>query len=312
MTRSQSSNNMDNQNPIKYPDECANVSYTKQSFKEHLCDVHQITDKVELKQRRKACHIGCNGQGRFWCGFCKAIIKLRKSGTEAWDERFDHIDHKHYKLKENIEDWWEMNGKIKGNRDADGGKGGGKAKRSKGEDEMDLNGNSEDEEENENGSRSASESDDNVNDDDRESEHSGMDYHVQENGQDMVIYTNKSDSAPEMLHMEQDGFGKTRQMLHDGKNNDANEDIEMVDPCENEASEHPQYLSNHQQLSEKRSTVDHWQTPPIQTGFLTKSKVPSTQARPVKPTKSKIWFCVRFFFPFYLCFHVCFTIFTLL
>jgi len=50
--------------------------------------------------------MGRNGQGRFWCGFCKSIVELQTRGEDAWDERFHHIDDMHVKKGQRFEDWY--------------------------------------------------------------------------------------------------------------------------------------------------------------------------------------------------------------
>lgn len=96
---------------------CTKVLYTKEDFKAHLSELHHITDRPSIRQRtKKDCHIGRNGQGTFWCGFCEAITPLTKRGIEAWDERFDHIDNYHYKSGREIDTWREMDGRLRGGR----------------------------------------------------------------------------------------------------------------------------------------------------------------------------------------------------
>ena len=56
----------------------------------------------------KKARVGRNGQLGFWCGFCIEIVQLTKNGLDAWDERFDHIDDRHFKKGERIEDWFPI------------------------------------------------------------------------------------------------------------------------------------------------------------------------------------------------------------
>jgi hypothetical protein len=72
-------------------DECANVSYHRDTFHGHLKEAHQL-DEDAVTVKTKSCHIGRNGQRRFWCGFCAMLIDVTAKGVEAWTERFDHID----------------------------------------------------------------------------------------------------------------------------------------------------------------------------------------------------------------------------
>ena len=55
----------------------------------------------EIEKRR----IGRNGQGQFWCGFCKDIVPLESKRSAAWDERLNHIDIHFSKELKKIEEW---------------------------------------------------------------------------------------------------------------------------------------------------------------------------------------------------------------
>ncbi|KAF5877081.1 putative c2h2 type zinc finger domain protein [Botrytis fragariae] len=88
---------------------CAKVSYRRQAFQEHLKKEHAIIDQDAVKTKVDACRIGRNCQARFWCGFCKTLVDLKKNGLDAWIERFDHIDNhfmgRHGLQKQSIQDW---------------------------------------------------------------------------------------------------------------------------------------------------------------------------------------------------------------
>ncbi|KAJ5951820.1 Zinc finger C2H2 [Penicillium vulpinum] len=45
------------------------------------------------------------GQSHFWCGFCNRRVPLTNHGSEALDERFNHIDIEHFKKGERGQDW---------------------------------------------------------------------------------------------------------------------------------------------------------------------------------------------------------------
>ncbi|KAI9657593.1 MAG: hypothetical protein M1821_002769 [Bathelium mastoideum] len=84
--------------------ECCQLLYSLDNFRNHLTAAHAYTEeqvKVECSER----HIGRNGQGRFWCGFCKTVLKLEQRGIEAWDERFKHIGDHFNKDCYDIKDW---------------------------------------------------------------------------------------------------------------------------------------------------------------------------------------------------------------
>ncbi|KAM3075183.1 hypothetical protein ACMFMF_005862 [Clarireedia jacksonii] len=95
--------------------ECAKVCYRRLNFTQHLENEHQIKD-AESKVRLHDCRIGRNSQERFWCGFCKKLVELKKKGLDAWTERFDHIDD-HFMGRrglpaQSIRDWIPVNSDI--------------------------------------------------------------------------------------------------------------------------------------------------------------------------------------------------------
>lgn len=88
---------------------CAKVCYRRQTFQDHLKKEHQISEPADVKKKVDGCRIGRNCQARFWCGFCKKLVDLKKKGLDAWTERFDHIDN-HFMgkggfSKQGIQDW---------------------------------------------------------------------------------------------------------------------------------------------------------------------------------------------------------------
>ncbi|RFU33116.1 hypothetical protein B7463_g3224, partial [Scytalidium lignicola] len=94
--------------------DCAKVCYRRKSFQDHLKTAHQITDEEEITSRLEKCRIGRNCQARFWCGFCRELVDLKKRGLEAWTERFDHIDDHFMGRKgsevKSIQDWVNVDG----------------------------------------------------------------------------------------------------------------------------------------------------------------------------------------------------------
>ncbi len=83
---------------------CAELFHHKDGFENHLKSEHGIFDALDLEREFRECRIGRNGQGRFWCGFCKETVELRRKGLPAWEERFTHIDD-HFKQEKHIKDW---------------------------------------------------------------------------------------------------------------------------------------------------------------------------------------------------------------
>ncbi|KAI2638942.1 hypothetical protein GGS26DRAFT_580676 [Hypomontagnella submonticulosa] len=88
---------------------CGKVIHRRELFKQHLSGWHHIKDPASLERKLDACRIGRNLETRFWCGFCKEVIEIKKQGIEAWTERFNHIDdHFHGRNnqeKKEIDDW---------------------------------------------------------------------------------------------------------------------------------------------------------------------------------------------------------------
>ncbi|KKZ67862.1 hypothetical protein EMCG_06391 [[Emmonsia] crescens] len=91
--------------------ECARVFDRKDKFYHHLQSEHFFFE-TNAKETVKQNEIGRNGQFQFWCGFCRELIKLEREGLQAWDERFDHIDNKHFKKKQRISSWLHLEGHL--------------------------------------------------------------------------------------------------------------------------------------------------------------------------------------------------------
>ncbi|KAI0386628.1 hypothetical protein F5Y04DRAFT_68075 [Hypomontagnella monticulosa] len=90
-------------------DACGKVIHRRELFKQHLSAWHYIKDQASLERKLDTCRVGRNIEARFWCGFCKEVIEIKKQGSEAWTERFNHIDdHFHGRNnqeKKEIDDW---------------------------------------------------------------------------------------------------------------------------------------------------------------------------------------------------------------
>ena len=82
-----------------------NISFASKSSKGHLRAQHKICQPEQLRDQIKNDTIGKNCQGRFWCGFCKAVTGLKEKRNAAWDERFDHIAQHFEKERKNIDEW---------------------------------------------------------------------------------------------------------------------------------------------------------------------------------------------------------------
>jgi len=96
--------------PLRYPNICAAILYTKEEVYAHLSTSpahggHGIgidnkdSDIIQRKEIKRRARVGRNGQKAFWCGFCQTVIVLpaEKRGLEAWDERFTHVEVEHFR-----------------------------------------------------------------------------------------------------------------------------------------------------------------------------------------------------------------------
>ncbi|KAI2473260.1 hypothetical protein F4781DRAFT_227963 [Annulohypoxylon bovei var. microspora] len=81
---------------------CGKFIPRRELFKQHLTTCHRIKDLAILEAKAERCRVGRNSEVRFWCGFCRGIIEVKKDGIEAWTERFNHIDD-HYQGRNNQE-----------------------------------------------------------------------------------------------------------------------------------------------------------------------------------------------------------------
>ncbi|KAI9798897.1 MAG: hypothetical protein M1833_004400 [Piccolia ochrophora] len=86
---------------------CAKVFFRRETFQQHLRSQHDIQDQDRLAEESRSKRIGRSGQSQFWCGFCVSILKLRRRGLPAWDERFDHLGE-HFKTQ-TISQWVPFN-----------------------------------------------------------------------------------------------------------------------------------------------------------------------------------------------------------
>ncbi|KAI4278719.1 MAG: hypothetical protein LQ337_000828 [Flavoplaca oasis] len=92
--------------------QCASIFYRREQFQGHLREKHHIKDDQYIQTQCKRHRIGRNGQGKFWCGFCREIVELKTKGLDAWEERFRHIDDQHYKQGQTIYDWVPLDGHV--------------------------------------------------------------------------------------------------------------------------------------------------------------------------------------------------------
>lgn len=95
--------------------QCGRLYYRRELFMIHLHEAHNLADpkyEQHVKEQCRKRRVGRNGQCGFWCGFCQTVVPLEKTGTEAWDERFNHIDDKHFKKGTRVEDWVPLEGEV--------------------------------------------------------------------------------------------------------------------------------------------------------------------------------------------------------
>ena len=83
-------------------------------FLKHLAKTHRY-DQSRCKLLSRDCHISRKHEGRYWCGFCRAIKKLAKKGVDGENERFSHICDHLIREDKSIDDWLPIDGhKTKG------------------------------------------------------------------------------------------------------------------------------------------------------------------------------------------------------
>lgn len=92
---------------------CAKLFLREKDFVEHLKTVHRA-DYGTIQQQIATGHIGDNdteSRFRYWCGFCEEIKTVKKTGIDARNERFDHIDL-HFQKSANINEWIPAEGRT--------------------------------------------------------------------------------------------------------------------------------------------------------------------------------------------------------
>lgn len=95
--------------------QCGRLCYRRELFMAHLHEAHHLAGHKHeqyVKDQCKKRRVGRNGQCGFWCGFCQTVVRLEKTGIEAWDERFNHIDDEHFKKGTRVEDWVPLEGEV--------------------------------------------------------------------------------------------------------------------------------------------------------------------------------------------------------
>ncbi|EAS36865.3 uncharacterized protein CIMG_02219 [Coccidioides immitis RS] len=84
--------------------ECARQFFRSGQFASHLRNDHGL-DECRIWKCLRTNRIGRNGQGRFWCGFCRKLVESEPRGSNAWKDRINHIDVEHFRKGQSIEDW---------------------------------------------------------------------------------------------------------------------------------------------------------------------------------------------------------------
>jgi hypothetical protein len=84
--------------------QCGKCVFSEADFVAHLSGKHNVTADYFAVWIENG-HLFGEGQHNFWCGFCRAIVKLESMGTEAWDERSDHVEA-HFRNGDSIEKGW--------------------------------------------------------------------------------------------------------------------------------------------------------------------------------------------------------------
>ena len=95
--------------------QCGRLFNRREFFMQHLHEEHDLQGdqhKEYVKDQCKKRRVGRNGQCGFWCGFCQTVVQLEKTETDAWDERFNHIDNEHFKKGDRVETWMPLAGEV--------------------------------------------------------------------------------------------------------------------------------------------------------------------------------------------------------
>ena len=92
--------------------ECAEIFHEQQEFINHLHQRHRL-DEQTISKRCESGRVGNNYQTSYWCGFCRKIILQKdKRGSEAQNERYDHIDDCHFKTGQRIDEWYSIDSQV--------------------------------------------------------------------------------------------------------------------------------------------------------------------------------------------------------
>ena len=92
--------------------ECAEIFHEQGEFVKHLRQRHSLDDPV-ISRKCESGRVGNNYQTSYWCGFCRKIIPQKdKRGSEAQNERYDHIDDCHFKKGQHIDEWYSIGSQI--------------------------------------------------------------------------------------------------------------------------------------------------------------------------------------------------------
>lgn len=90
---------------------CYTYFDVRNRFEEHLMKIHGAADTT-TNDMVEEMHLGLQGQRRFWCGFCNAVIpnpgqeQGKKAAEQAWKRRVAHVS-KHLSESEGFsgDDW---------------------------------------------------------------------------------------------------------------------------------------------------------------------------------------------------------------
>ena len=84
---------------------CARVFFRAEAFRNHIYEHHKLKEPPKIVSEHWKGRIGRNGQGSFWCGFCREVLQLRERAIAAWEERFRHIEG-HFTAGDDISSWF--------------------------------------------------------------------------------------------------------------------------------------------------------------------------------------------------------------
>lgn len=85
---------------------CGAEFHCEKDFVAHVQRGHGVVpSSSDYQALNRKSRMAPNGQGGFWCGFCRRVVPLEEHWNAAWNERFDHIECHFKEEKKGMEGW---------------------------------------------------------------------------------------------------------------------------------------------------------------------------------------------------------------